>query len=179
MKNLWVIVFFSTAVLAQVVGDAVVTRAFDSSAREIWIYAPKVTHRDQADALRRAIVERGVAVTLLVLPPTLERVCDPGAACRLQYSDKDSYVYGLALAGARLFESRVPNAPAGFTLIDRKTGFEGAGVGTLPPPNAKPTVQVTGKRAMALYTWYLATLSDPKKVRRVSNLEILKRLERK
>lgn len=179
MKRLLGILLISATALAQVVGDAVVTRAFDTSTREIWVYAPKITHRAQADALRRAMVERGVSVSLLVLPPTLERVCDPGAACRLRYSDKDSYVYGLALAGARLFESRVPNAPSGFTLIDRKLGFEGAAVGTIPVFNAKPTVQVSGKRAMALYTWYLDTLSNPKKVRRVSPFEILKRLERR
>lgn len=149
---------------------------FDSSTREVWLYAPKLSDRDQADALRRAIVERGVVVTLLLAPPSVQRVCDPGATrCRQSSSDRDSYAYSLALAGARLFEARVPNNPVGFALIDRQTGLEGVGVGMFTGA-AIPAKELSPERARSLHRWFLETLGDRRRSKAVPQTEILARL---
>ena len=149
---------------------------FDSSTREIWLYAPKLNDRIQADALRRAVVERGVVVTLLLAPPSLQNVCDPGATrCRQASSDRDSYAYSLALAGARLFEARVPNNPVGFALVDRQTGLEGVGVGLFTGA-ANPAKELSPERARSLHRWFLETLGDGRRSKAVSPSEILARL---
>ena len=149
---------------------------FDSSTREVWLYAPKLNDRIQADALRRATVERGVVVTLLLAPPSVQNVCDPGATrCRQASSDRDSYAYSLALAGARLFEARVPNNPVGFALVDRRSGLEGVGIGVFTNATS-PASELGSERARSLHRWFLETLGDPRRSRVVSQTEILARL---
>lgn len=180
MKRLLATTLFCGMSLAGTpVNEGTIVQALATSSREVWLYAPKLNHRAQAEALRRAMIERGVVVTILVLPAILERVCDPGAACRLQPSDRDNYVYSLALAGARLFEATVPGAPKGFYLVDRRLAFEGAAVGTMPSLNDPPTQQAEPARALSLHQWFLTTLNNPKAVRRISPQTILERLSQR
>jgi hypothetical protein len=168
--------FGVVAVAGEALDRAGIVARLEASEREVWLYARTVNDRAQADALRRAIVERGVVVTLLVAPPTLEVVCDPGAtACRRAPSDRDSYAYSLAFAGARLFEARVPGDPSGFALLDRRVALEGPGVGIFTAGAGAQVLQP--ERAGALHAWFLDTLSDRTRSRVVTASEIVRRIK--
>ena len=171
------LLLFGSALAGTRLDRAGIVARLDASVREVWLYAPKLSDHEQADALRRAVVERGVVVTLLLAPPNVQTVCDPGATrCRQSSSDRDSYAYSLALAGARLFEARVPGNPAGFVLLDRRTGLEGVGIGVFSAGGVTVAAELDSVRASALHRWFLETLGDRRRSRAVSQSEILARL---
>jgi hypothetical protein len=92
----------------------------NAASHEILCYAPVFRDLAQAQALRRAVVERQVKVIVLT---------EPEAAF-----ENASYLPSLKLVGVRLFVARVPQGQRGLLIADQRIAITGLGVGrqTLP-----------------------------------------------
>lgn len=101
-----------------------VAKLIDAAQNEILLQATTLQQHDIADALRRAVVQRGVAVFVLVSPR--------GA------NEPASYTQGLALAGAHV---RVATVTTNVMIIDRTYVAHGLLLARAPRPgeNASPT----------------------------------------
>ncbi len=85
-----------------------IARVVDATRQEILLSSPVVRHEVVADALRRAMVNRAVAVFIMVSPS--------GA------NAPDSYVHALSLVGAHV---RVGPETDPFLIADRSTALTG------------------------------------------------------
>lgn len=85
-----------------------IARVIDATRQEILLSAPIVRHEAVADALRRAIVNRGVQVFIMVSP--------------FGANAPDSYVHALSLIGANV---RVGPDTDPFLIADRATILSG------------------------------------------------------
>ena len=124
--------------------------ALEASAREILLYVPAFSNRAQADAIRKVLVERGVRVAILT---------PPGWA-----SQGASFVASLALAGAHVFEARVPDAPHGVLVVDGQTVIAGPLVGASPGLRTIGTRLETSDKARDLDAWLRGSLSRARPV---------------
>lgn len=123
--------------------SAQVAALVDSAQREVILVAPVLRVKAVADALRRAVVERGVSVKLLTGSSSV--------------NDGASYWWGLVRAGAKL---RTVREVAGFELIvDRASRVTGDAIGRVlsPAELADLTLErgpgVAGSAARALRAW--------------------------
>lgn len=105
---------------------AEVVAFLDAASSEVWLYAPVLRSRPLAEALHRAVRERGVRV--VIFTPYLG---DPG-----------SYFLGLALAGIGLYSAREVGS-AGLLWVDGRYGVSGPLVGGLVEPLGAAPTQVT------------------------------------
>jgi hypothetical protein len=87
----------------------------DAAASEVLLYAPVLRDREQARALHRAVVERGVRVRILSEP---ESAREPA-----------SYLPSLRLAGALVYLARVPQGERGLLVVDGRVAASGVGLG--------------------------------------------------
>ena len=117
----------------------------DAGGRELLVYAPVLRDRAQAEAFRRAVVERGVVVLVLTEPESALEAA--------------SYVASLALVGARVYLARVPRGENGLIVVDGRVAASGAGVGR-PTLAFEWGLRLEDPRDVAaLRAWFLAAVS--------------------
>lgn len=113
----------------------------DAAATEVLLYAPVMRDREQARALHRAVIERGVRVLIL---------SEPEAA-----SEKASYLPGLKLAGASVYLARVPQGERGLLIVDGRIAVSGIGLGRARLPFETPLRFEESRNIPALRAWLL------------------------
>jgi hypothetical protein len=127
---------------APIVPDPV--RLIDASGVEILLYAPVMRDREQARALRRAVVERGVRVTILSEPESAR--------------EASSYLPSLKLAGAGVFVARVPRGERGLLIVDGRVAVSGVGLGRLSLPYEGGLRFEATSNIPALNAWFLNSI---------------------
>lgn len=100
-----------------------VVTVYNVAAEEILIAADAIVSEDVAEAIRRAMVERGVNVYILTRNDTIDL--------------PESYVKSLQQAGAKV---RVSEVASNFALIDRKSALMGAMAAGFPKISVQPPV---------------------------------------
>ena len=108
----------------EVASSADIATLLDGATQEVLLAAPKMRSRAVAEALREALVVRGVDVYLLLPDATVD--------------ERASYALGLGLAGAAVRLSEAVGEP--FVVIDRATLVIGPLVGALDGTEAGRTV---------------------------------------
>lgn len=111
----------------------------DSASSEVWLYALALRSRPVAEALHRAVRERGVRVMLFTPYPR-----DPG-----------SYFVGLALAGAALYQVADVGG-TGVMLVDGRYLIAGPLAGTAGGPlEQAPTIMQQSPEVLQNYgAWF-------------------------
>ena len=106
---------------------------------EILLIAPSIYQQPLAEALREAIVVRGVDVYLLMSPDEVE--------------SRAAYVTSIQLAGARV---RLTNITEAFMIVDRKQILSGASLAGFDNSFVDPVVHSleTGDVARAVSSFY-------------------------
>lgn len=100
-----------------------VVTVYNVATDEILLAADAIVSEDVADAIRSAMVERGVSVYILTRKDTIDL--------------PESYVQSLQQAGAKV---RVTELSANFALIDRKNALMGAMAAGFPKVSVQPPV---------------------------------------
>ena len=122
---------------ASSLGPPELARLIDAAQAEVLVAAPVLRVPEVADALRRAVVRRGVRVRLLTGTQSLR--------------DGASYFWGLRLAGA---EVRTISRVSGFELIvDRRVRITGDAVGRVPFPGQVEMTLESGDVPGAVRLW--------------------------
>lgn len=116
----------------------------DASGIEVMLYAPVMRDREQARALRRAVVERGVRVTILSEPESAREAA--------------SYLPSLKLAGAGVFVARVPRGERGLLIVDGRVAVSGVGLGRLSLPYEAGLRFEATNNIPALKAWFLNSI---------------------
>jgi hypothetical protein len=119
-------------------------RLIDASGVEIRLYAPVMRDREQARALRRAVVERGVRVTILSEPESAR--------------EASSYLPSLKLAGVSVFVARVPRGERGLLIVDGRVAVSGVGLGRLSLPYERGLRFEATSNIPALNAWFLNSI---------------------
>jgi hypothetical protein len=120
----------------------------NAASHEILCYAPVFRDLAQAQALRRAVVERQVKVIIL---------SEPEAAL-----ENASYLPSLKLVGVRLFVARVPEGQRGLLIADGRVALTGLGVGRQTLPYEAGLKLERSRNIPSLRSWFMNAVRNAK-----------------
>ena len=146
MKSpLLVLIFLLSNVNAARIPSAV--EVIDASSHDILMYAPVLRDMNQAEAIRKALVN-GVKVTILSEPEAV--------------FESLSYIPALKLAGAAVFMARIPNGQNGLLIGDARVALTGLGIGRKTLPYEPGLKLEQTQNIPALQRWFSNALKTAK-----------------